>query len=248
MLKKIFRQFGQKQKEVLEDAVRLKDYMYEGYTAYNQGDYERAVSSLTAAYELGDTNAAYCLGRLHAHGRGTKKDAKRAFEYYSISAANGEMRAICELGGLYYDGRGVDRDFKKAYECFLSAAEMGDSKAQFWVAMMFARGDGTPKNYAMAFNWYQRAANQKRSVAYFELGKAFENGRGTEADNVQAYMWYNLGAYKDVDGSASARDRLEKYMDTNEVEEAQRLTSEWLNEAAKSKTDIKDKEGCDIES
>lgn len=66
---------------------------------------------------------------MYAYVRGAKKDSKRAFEYYSISAANGEMRAICELGGFYYDGSGVDRDLKKAYECFLSAAEMGDSKA-----------------------------------------------------------------------------------------------------------------------
>nr|WP_272700903.1 SEL1-like repeat protein [Desulfovibrio sp. Fe33] len=88
---------------------------------------------------------------------------------------------------------------------------------------------------------------KKRSAAYFELGKAYENGRGTEIDNVQAYMWYKLGAYEDVDGAASARDSLEEDMDTNEVDEAQRLTSEWLNGAANAESDMKDESSCDIE-
>ena len=248
MLKHIFRQLGQKNKELFEDAARLKDYRDDGYDALNQGDYEKAVLSLTSAYELGDTNAAYWLGQLHAHGMGTKKDPELAFEFYSISAINGDMRAMRELGGLYHNGSSVERDLKKAYEFFLSAANLGDSKAQLWVAKMLAKGGGTPKNYAMAFDWYQRAASQKNSAAYFELGKAYESGRGTEADNVLAYMWYNLGAYEEVDGAAVARDRLEEDMDTNEVEEAQRLTTEWLNEAAKSKSDMEDEAGCDIES
>jgi len=60
----------------------------------------------------------------------------------------------------------------------------------------------------------------------------YANGTGGPEDNVLAYMWYNLAA---AQGSASPnaqnnKDALEQQMTRAQINEAQRLTREWLEE------------------
>lgn len=229
MLKDLFKEIGQRFVEDLKKAERLNRFKTEGQRALEQGDYGKAIVALTSAYELGGITTAYWLGVLHAQGLGTEEDPQQAIKYYSVAASQNDSRAIRELGVHFYDGYGVDRDLKNAHELFLHAAQLEDGKAQLWLAKMFTEGIGTPKSYALAFDWNKRAAEQKVTAAYYELGTAYAKGRGVEKDYIQAYMWFNLGACEEIDKAIQARDALEEKMSADEINEAQKLTTEWLS-------------------
>lgn len=56
----------------------------------------------------------------------------------------------------------------------------------------------------------------------------YEEGRGLTQDYAQAYKWYSLGARQDEKTGAQLRNELTKRMTSAQVDEAQRLTKEWM--------------------
>ena len=55
-------------------------------------------------------------------------------------------------------------------------------------------------------------------------------------DYVLAYMWFNLSLAEDNNAEAKESiDTLEKEMTQEQIEEAQQLSREWLNNKKKSK-------------
>ena len=56
----------------------------------------------------------------------------------------------------------------------------------------------------------------------------YANGQGVPEDIVLAYMWYNLAAAQGRDIAQGIKDILEQRMNREQIDEAQRLTLEWI--------------------
>jgi len=56
----------------------------------------------------------------------------------------------------------------------------------------------------------------------------YATGEGVPKDDVLAYMWYNLAAAQGKQLAARLKDSIEERMTREQIDEAQRLSREWL--------------------
>lgn len=73
-----------------------------------------AAEYLQKAAESGSGQAAYQLGQLYLHGRGTGKDESKAFQCFALAADEGLMEAQVGLAQCYANGIGTDADLQAA--------------------------------------------------------------------------------------------------------------------------------------
>ena len=109
-----------------------------------------------------------------------------------------------------------------------TCAEQGYAPAQVQLGYVYARGDGVPEDDAEAVRWYRLAAEQGYAIAQNNLGFMYREGRGVPEDDVLAYVWYNLAAAQGNETAQSNKDRAERRMTPEQIAEAQRLSTEWI--------------------
>jgi hypothetical protein len=108
------------------------------------------------------------------------------------------------------------------------AAEQGYARAQHELGFAYAEGRGVPEDDAEAVRWYRLAAEQGDVEAQWNLADMYENGEGIPEDHVLAYMWWNLVAARGVEEAQDRKDIIEQQMTREQIAEAQRLSTEWL--------------------
>ncbi len=86
----------------------------------------------------------------------------------------------------------------------------------------YERGD-----YDTALKEFRPLAEQGDPLAQSYLGGMYAEGEGLPKDYVLAHMWMNLAAAKGVQEAVKGRDLLEKFMNLDQLAEAQRLAREW---------------------
>ena len=101
-----------------------------GYQAYEKEDYVLALRNFRPLAKNGNHYAQYTLGVMHAMGQGVKRNDKKAFEFYMLSAEQGFDDAQFALGKMYKHARGVPRDYNLAARWFKKAANQGHGKAK----------------------------------------------------------------------------------------------------------------------
>jgi len=107
-------------------------------------------------------------------------------------------------------------------------AEQGNAEAQHKLGNMYRYGRGVSQDYAEALKWYRKAADQGYYLAQYDLGMMYYDGRGVRQNFLQAYMWLDLAAAGGGDAeSARMRDVAAQHMTSAQIEEAQRLASDW---------------------
>jgi len=119
---------------------------------------------------------------------------------------------------------------EREYSGTLRLAKQGDAKAQYSLGLMYFWGNcGAPKDIVKTMKWWGRAAEQWHSEAQEQLGKLYDFGEETPKDYVMAYFWYNLASARECPFHAIVgRNSVEGKMTPSQIEEAQRLTREWL--------------------
>lgn len=128
-------------------------------SAYAAGDYileEKFHKELVKA-EQGDAKAQYAIGQMYEKGRGTDKDTRLAFSWYSKSTQKGYTKAEYKLGMAYLSGKGIRKNSRKAYEWLKKSSDKGYVRAQYNLAILYEKGRGTEQNLDKAFAWYKKA-------------------------------------------------------------------------------------------
>ena len=151
-------------------------------------------------------------------------------EHVRSCAERGNANARFQLGSMYADGRGVPEDDEEALRWYRLAAEQGDANAQFQLGSMYAHGDDVPEDGAEAVRWYRLAAEQGDVSAQLRLGLMYSTAQGVPEDMVLAYMWYNIAATRDLMLAPRSRNSIEERMTHEQIAEAQRLSTEWIEE------------------
>ena len=114
-------------------------------------------SSMSNA-EKGNAKSQYKVGEMYEKGRGTARDSKQAFAWYSRSAKQNYIKAQYKLGYLYFKGIGVKQDRTKSYALLQKPAEKGNVRAQYYLGRLYASGHGVEKNPELALIWYSRSS------------------------------------------------------------------------------------------
>lgn len=112
---------------------------------------------LLPAAEKGEPVGQYYAGYCYDNGTIVEKDAKKAVEYYRLSAAQGFPEAQNRLGECYQSGIGVDVNTEEAVKWYLMSAEQGFPDALFNLGDCYFEGKGTTKDLNMAAELYRKA-------------------------------------------------------------------------------------------
>lgn len=112
---------------------------------YDLGEYTKAFELClkAAKHELPDAQNRIGMCYLK-NDRGTHKNEKLAFDYFSKAAQQGHRAATHNLGNLYYKGLGVKRDYKKAIEYFMKVNDA--CHTQYSLGECYFYGRGVEKN------------------------------------------------------------------------------------------------------
>ena len=114
----------------------------------------------------GDPDAQYYVGMGYEEGRGTKKDMKKAYEWYSKSAEQGHYGAQYKVGVFHEYGYGVKKDIKTAFEWYKKSAENGSTMAKERLnKAAFAKSEQVLKRRIAAMKEEQEQADRKRQQA-----------------------------------------------------------------------------------
>ncbi|TMQ35224.1 MAG: sel1 repeat family protein [Planctomycetota bacterium] len=183
------------------------------------------VALLQQAAATGYPPAVYALANWHLHGKGVRKDFKKAFALLTKSAHDRFAPAEYDLAVSYELGKGVERSKKKAWLYYLQAANDGDLDAQTEVARCFYYGLGTRKDLGQAVDWYTRAAERGDAEAQYALGRAHELGEGIDPDLRKALHWYKKAAAQGHKEARRAVADLQRRAERSAREAPLRLTA-----------------------
>jgi hypothetical protein len=127
--------------------------------AYAAGDYvwEEKFKTAMPKAEQGDMEAQYDIGRMYERGKGSTKDAKKAFEWYSKAANQGDIKSAYKIGRAYLSGSGVKRNYKKALGWFKKSASKKYARAEYYIGVIYENGYGVKKDFNQSISWYRRA-------------------------------------------------------------------------------------------
>jgi hypothetical protein len=75
----------------------LASSLYEGVTAYNSGDYQKAFELWAPLALQGDHRAQYNLGMLYSNGKGVDQNEAEAIKWYQMAAEQGNKFAKMNL-------------------------------------------------------------------------------------------------------------------------------------------------------
>jgi len=155
----------------LTNVLSLADNLQEGLTAYQQQNYQTALSAWNLAAQQGDTDAEYNLGQLYRLGQGVKLSYPVAQSYYLKAAKKNHPLAQLNLGTMYYSGMlGVDQQ-ENAFYWLQKAAENNNAPAQWMIGIMFFNGQGVSQDSIAAYSWLTLASEQQHPQAILDQTK-----------------------------------------------------------------------------
>ncbi|MDO5528153.1 MAG: tetratricopeptide repeat protein [Paracoccus sp. (in: a-proteobacteria)] len=131
-----------------------------GLDALVRGDAELASSEFQSAFEGGDADGAFYLGRMLELGMGAMSDPAQAAAIYAIAVEQGSTLAANRLGLMYLEGQGVIRDYRRGAELLCDAADEGDAAAQFNCGVVHADGKGVAQDDEKALEYWRLSSEQ----------------------------------------------------------------------------------------
>lgn len=164
-----------------------------------------------------------------AYKRGDYETAAREF---LPLAEKGDHRAMYALGSMYAGGQGVPQDLKEAMKWFRKAAIYGRPDAMFKIGLMYDEGHGVEADSKQAVKWYGKSATSGYSLAQFKVGEMYAQGRGVKQNPAKAYAWLKLASANGLNDADNLITSLEKEMTPEQLEEAERLTREYMDQYA----------------
>jgi len=228
-----------------------------GVELLNAGDVSGAATEFATAYDAGDADGAFYLGRLFELGLGTERDEMRAANLYAAAAEKGSARAKARLGLMYHEGRVLLRDYVEGTRLLCEAAEAGNADGQLNCGLALQAGRGVEADDARGLSYIEAAAKQGSVLALNVLGQHYLDKGDTETatrylaqaadagnalamyeyarllssgetpDTVAAYNYASLAAVRGLPVAGQLLDQLESQMAPEDVLAAQARTREW---------------------
>ena len=101
-----------------------------GLSAYNSGDYRKAMKIWLPLAQGEDAASQAGIGFMYHRGFGVAIDNQKAAFWLRKAAEHGQPEGQLMLGSLYFDGAGVEKSYVKAYAWCDLAQDTGNADAQ----------------------------------------------------------------------------------------------------------------------
>lgn len=153
-----------------------------------QSDFPGAMQWLHKAAEGGLMRAQLDLGGIYfAGGQGVLPDAQKAYNWFSLAAAQGSKEAEVFLGILHNSGRLGTRDKEAAMKHWRAAADAGIAEGQYRLGRMLVQEDATRQE---GVDWLVKASTSVPQAAT-ALGNFYYKHL---EDATTAAAWFEKGA------------------------------------------------------
>lgn len=160
---------------------------YFGHFYLNKKDYQAAWPYLQTGEQLNQAESLNALGYLYERGcpeLKLAKDAKKAFEYYSRTAAQGDPVGMSNKGLLLLHGNGTEKNENEAKELFEDALAKEYKLAAYNLYAMYSHGWGVPQDLAIAFRFLKEAEVTRDPDVLFNLALVYDKGEGIPEDRI----------------------------------------------------------------
>ena len=161
-----------------------------GVTAWEAGDYARAINEWRPLAINGDADAQFNLGQAYKLGRGVQQDLPQASEWFRRAAAQGHLQAEDNLGLVLYElNRKAD-----AMPWLQRSAERGEPRAQYVLAAELYNGERISRDPVRAYAFMKRASDaglQRASAALGQMDQALPLEQRQEAIRMANAMEQN---------------------------------------------------------
>lgn len=200
-----------------------------GIASLEAGNLSEAAEQFKIAYEAGEGDGAFYLGRIFELGLGTEVDITRASGLYAAAVEQGSILAQVRLANMYVEGTELLRDYAEAARLFCDAADAGDQIAQLSCGLMYRQGRGVAQNYESSIHYLSLASEQGNVAAQNVLGEIYSTGELGSADSAMALQYYEKAAEQ---GNALAFTEASKIILLENTQEAQIQAYSYLTLAA----------------
>ena len=155
------------------------------------------LSDALAKADAGDSKAQAIVSIYYALGYKTKKDAAKAAEYASKSAAQNNPLGQYQLGVLTLGGDGIEKDPEKGMELKVQSIEglntmAGDPFALAALGAMALRGEGVGKDMKKAAKLYKRSADLGYAPAQVLYSMMLTKGVGVSSNASAAKKYASM--------------------------------------------------------
>ncbi|MEQ1510304.1 MAG: SPOR domain-containing protein [Sphingopyxis sp.] len=139
-----------------------------GVTAWEAGDYARAIAQWRPLANAGDADAQFNLGQAYKLGRGVTQDLAQAAEWFRQAANQGHLQGEDNLGLVLYELSRKD----EALPWLERSASRGEPRAQYVLAAELFNGERTSRDWPRAYALMKRASDaglQRASAALVQM-------------------------------------------------------------------------------
>ena len=157
-----------------------------GLAALDKNDFALAAREFAAAFDKGEADGAFYLGRMYETGAGAPANVAQAVQIYRAGIEKGSFAAMNRLGVMHLEGTGVLQDFSAGAKLICEAGDKGDVNGQFNCGTLYMDGRGVDVDNAKAVDYFRKAAGKDHIAARNFLGLSYISGNGVEADQAKA--------------------------------------------------------------
>jgi len=164
-----------------------------GKTAYDTGDYSKALEIFKPMAEQGNAVAQLYLGFMYRDGDGVNKNVSEGIKWLLKAAKQGNEMAQYNLGEMYLDNKNA----AEGLYWLRKVAETGEDfsfSAIESLAERYKEGDGVKQDVFEAARWLQKGVDQDPGYAAYNLARIYFDGEGTKQDYVEAAKWFHIAA------------------------------------------------------
>ncbi len=156
--------------------------------------YQAAVELAKKADDYGD--ALWVLALAYEHGRGVRKNRRKAVEYYKQGAELGHAPSQHSYGCFLLRGDFLDENKPLGIEWVQKSAKQGYNLAEFTLAKLYEFGDGVELDIDKALEWGEKAAAHGDADTQYEVAKmyTYTDDDDKMIDAKRARYWYKQAA------------------------------------------------------
>lgn len=114
-----------------------------------------ALAEKSAAQNNGD--GLWLMALAYEHGRGVRKNLKKAAEYYQRGTDVGHAPCMSSLGSMCLNGIGVEKNVEKGIELTQKSAMLGDGIGMYNLGRCYQFGTGVEESLEKAVEWYEKS-------------------------------------------------------------------------------------------
>ena len=146
-----------------------------------------------AAYEKGDMQAGFDLGRLYYYSPAPNNNVTRALKLFRETASKVPAAALM-LGVAAEEGKGVRQNFAEAVDWYTKAAASGIAEANAYLASAYFEGRGVPANETEALRLLTEGAARGDAKCQSRLAQLYFIGKDVPRDYEKAFSYAQLAA------------------------------------------------------